>query len=392
MKKTIASILASAMLLALCLTGCGEAPATTSSAPAEPASAPQSTFVEQTGTHTVTDVMGREIEVADDIQRVVTTFNLEEYFAVTGAEGIDKLVGFSHAYWEGRRQDAWDAWTSVYPQLAEIDDVGYNDSISVEKIISLDPDLLIMSQAVNYDFIEPHLQKLQDAGIPVLFVNYHKQTPEMHKASTIALGQAFGKEDTAQQICDYYDEQMNLITEKIASIPEGTELPKVYMEFSRGINEYGSSWGKKMWGALIETCGGENVAKDFGEGNSVDVNPELVIAANPDVIIFAASPQKDMDNNVVLGYGADEAKAQEAIAAYKDRDGWANLNAVKNENMHAVYHDLSRHIFDFAGAQALAKAIHPELFEDLDPQENLKVFFERFMPVELTGTWMTSLD
>ena len=57
----------------------------------------------------------------------------------------------------------------------------------------------------------------------------------------------------------------------------------------------------------------------------------------------------------------------------------------------ALYHDLSRHIFDFAGTQFLAKQIYPELFEDINPEENLRDFFDKYMPVELDGVWTISL-
>ena len=339
----------------------------------------------------VVDVDDRTIELPADVQRVVVTFNLEEYFAVAGEEGIDKLVGFSHAYWEGRRQDAWDAYVAKFPQIADIQDVGYNDTINVEAIIALMPDVVIMSSPVNKDFIEPHLEKLAAAGIQVAFVNYHKQTVEMHRKSTEMLGKILGQEERAKTIADFYEEQMALVSDRIAQLGDDAPRPSVYMEFSRGVGEYGNTWSNKMWGALIGQCGGVNIAADLGEGNSVDIAPEQVIAANPEVIVFTASPQTDIDDNIVLGYGCDEAKALEALEAYKGREGWASLSAVQNGRMGALYHDLSRHIFDFAGAQFLAKQIQPELFADLDPQAVLAEFFEQFMPVELEGAWMVAL-
>ena len=47
--------------------------------------------------------------------------------------------------------------------------------------------------------------------------------------------------------------------------------------------------------------------------------------------------------------------------------------------------------FDFAGTQFLAKQIYPELFEDINPEENLRDFFDKYMPVELDGVWTISL-
>jgi len=46
-----------------------------------------------------------------------------------------------------------------------------------------------------------------------------------------------------------------------------------------------------MWATLNKHCGGVNIAADLSEGNSVDVAPEQVIASNPDIVIFTASPQ-----------------------------------------------------------------------------------------------------
>ena len=145
-------------------------------------------------TITVTDVADRAITIPKDIEKVVITFNIEEYLAVAGKEGVDKIVGYSHKYWEGRREDAWNTFTTAFTQLLDIPDVGYNEDISVEKIISLAPDVVIMSQAVNYDLMETELSRLADAGIQVAFVNYHKQTIDMHKKSTMLLGEIMGQE------------------------------------------------------------------------------------------------------------------------------------------------------------------------------------------------------
>lgn len=59
--------------------------------------------------------------------------------------------------------------------------------------------------------------------------------------------------------------------------------------------------------------------------------------------------------------------------------------------MGALYHDLSRHIFDVAGMQFIAKMLYPEDFADLDPQATLQEFYDRFFPVEMTGTLMVEL-
>lgn len=351
-----------------------------------------SAFAQEGGTKEVTDVLDRTITLPEDVEKVVVTFNLEEYLAVTGEEGIDKLVGFSHDYWKGRREDAWKTYVTKFPQIQELPDVGYNDTISVESIISLDPDVVLMSAPVNYDYIEPELDKFAEAGIEVAFVNYHKQTVEMHRSSTELIGEIMGKEERAKEISDFYEDQVKLIEERISGLEENAERPKVYMEYSIAPNTYGNSWADKMWGALIPQCGGINIAAGLSDGNSVEVAPEQVIASNPDLIVFTGCLVDDNNENIVVGYGADREKALERLQAYKEREGWSGLNAVKNDRMAVLYHDLSRHIFDFAGTQMLAKLCQPELFADVDPEENLRTFFEKYMPVELEGVWMVSLE
>lgn len=351
-----------------------------------------SAFAQEGGTKEVTDVLDRTITLPEDVEKVVVTFNLEEYLAVTGEEGIDKLVGFSHDYWKGRREDAWKTYVTKFPQIQELPDVGYNDTISVESIISLDPDVVLMSAPVNYDYIEPELDKFAEAGIEVAFVNYHKQTVEMHRSSTELIGEIMGQEERAKEISDFYEDQVKLIEERISGLEENAERPKVYMEYSIAPNTYGNSWADKMWGALIPQCGGINIAAGLSDGNSVEVAPEQVIASNPDLIVFTGCLVDDNNENIVVGYGADREKALERLQAYQEREGWSGLNAVKNDRMAVLYHDLSRHIFDFAGTQMLAKLCQPELFADVDPEENLCTFFEKYMPVELEGVWMVSLE
>ena len=349
----------------------------------------RATTVQTTTAQTIeiTDMKGRTVTLPSEIKRVVVTFNMEEYFAIAGEEGMDKLAGWSHRYWEGRRQDAYDAFTAIYPELADLPDVGYNEDISIESIISLQPDVVLASATgANYNALEPGFQNLSAAGIECVFFDFHKQTIETHTESILLLGKILGQEERAEEIAGFYADQMSVISDRLTDLSE-EDRPRVYMEFSMGPGQFGNTWSEQMWGALIRDCGGTNIAAGM-EGASVEIAPEQIISSNPEIILFTCSPREDVNDNVVLGYGADKDLALHNLEAYKNREGWSEIDAVKNNRIGALYHDLSRHIFDFAGAQFLAKQIHPERFEDLDPEANLATFFERYMPVELNGVWM----
>lgn len=400
MRKLWKAVAAGCMLTMLA--GCGSAQkaettaATAAVAESQQASESSTAAPEITKEIAVTDLCGRNVKLEKPAEKVVLTFNFEEYFAVTGEEGRSKIVGWARAYWEGRRQSTWDVFTEKYPELKEIPDVGYvpKNTFNVETVISLKPDLVLMAKN-DFDSVQTDLDRLEAAGIPVVFVDYHVQTQENHEKSTLLIGEVMGQKEKAQELVDYYQEQTSIVTERIAEAGADLHRPKVYVEFSEasGPETFGASYGKQMWGALAEQCAGENIAKDLVEGASSPIMPEQILAANPDIIIFAGNQFADSDVNVGLGYTSEKDLAVKNLNSYgEQRPGWSELNAVKNGNMYALYHDLSRHIFDFAGLQFFAKTIHPELFEDLDPDQTLREFHERFYPVEYTGTWFVSLE
>ncbi len=344
---------------------------------------------------TITDLMGRQVVVKQPVERVVLTFNFEEYFAVAGEAGPAKVVGWSRQYWEGRRQATWDVFIQKYPGLNDVPDIGYigKNTFNVEAVMALKPDLVLMSK---YDFENARtgLEKLEAAGLAVIFVDYHQQTLKSHQESTLLIGRALGQEERAEELAEFYRRQTAVVGERLEQAGAALKRPKTYMEFSdsAGPSVFGPSYGKLMWGGIMEQCAADNIARELVKGASAPIMPEQILAANPDLVIFAGNQFPGNDRNIGLGYTSDRGAALKSLETYGRRPGWNNLNAVKNKRMHAMYHDLSRHIFDFAGLQFIAKAAHPELFRDLDPEAGLREFHERFYLVPYSGTWFLGMD
>lgn len=338
----------------------------------------------------IEDILGRKVEIKDDVKRVALTFYFEEYFTVTGKEGVDKIVAWSKKYWHGRRQASWEAFTKTFPQLEKIEDIGYGPkkTISFEKIIAKKPDVVIFAK-IDYNYVKSNLEKLDRAGIKAVFIDFHEENMQNHINSMKILAKVFNQEKKVEKILDFYTSKFKIVQDRLAA-QKNLKRPKVYAEFSEkaGAGQIGGTWDDKMWGAFITLAGGQNIASGLVKGNSAVLNPELIIAKNPDVIIFAGNYFENSFNNIPLGYGISIEQARKNLSNYENRLGWKNINAVKNKRMYALYHDLSRHIFDFAGILFIAKAIHPELFSDIDPEAELKYFFDEFYPVKFNGTWM----
>ena len=81
----------------------------------------------------------------------------------------------------------------------------------------------------------------------------------------------------------------------------------------------------------------------------VKVNQESVISSNPDVII------------TTYGYYSENPKEQ-----VMKRDGWKDVNAVKNEHVYDVHSDLVTRTGPrlVEGVEEIAKSIYPEVFAE----------------------------
>ena len=339
---------------------------------------------------TLIDAADRVVTISKPVEKIVTTFSFEESIAVDGEDIFEKIVGWNRDYWEGRRQWIWDAYVKAFPEMDDIPDVGYpsKGTFNVEKVITLDPDVVITS-TVELKHAETAVTQLEQAGIPTVFVDYHSETIEMHRASTLTLGYVFDERERAQEIVEFYTEQVNKMYSRLEEIDE--PKPTVYVECGyTGPSEYSNTYGDFMWGALIESCGGINIAEGVVE-KSGPINPEYLLDADPDVIIITGSYWPANPGSMRLGYYADREESRELLLAFTERPGWDTLNAVNENRVYSVQHGLSRHIYDFVAVQYFAKCMYPGEFEDIDPEDGWKEFHERFLPVDYSGVWMLSL-
>jgi iron complex transport system substrate-binding protein len=339
---------------------------------------------------TVIDLADRVTTIDKPVERIVVTFNYEELFAVGGRDVIDKIVGWDR-YWPKWRPSLWEKYTTAIPKLKDVADVGSpGKTFSVENVITLEPDIVIVS-VQNFENAEDNLEKVERAGIPVVCINYYdaetiEETGERFTKSSLLLGEILGKEERAQELVEWYHEERNKVLSHIEEM-KSKPKQKVYLEIC--CNKW-HSYGRWRNGLVIEQLGGIHIAGEIIPGTSGEISPEYVLTSNPDVIIETARAQ----DPVPLGYYAtNREELRESLRTFCDRPGWDTLNAIKNQRVWCYHHVLTHgHMFDVISIQVIAKALYPELFKDLDPEETFKEFHERFLPVDYTGIWMISLS
>lgn len=337
------------------------------------------------------DVLGRTVTLHEPAQRVVLGFYFEDFIAITGPGAMDRVVGLSLTPWKDWRPKQYEAYLEAIPSIADLPDVGdtENGTFSIEKVIALKPDLVVLA-AWSYNALGENVQQFEQAGIPVVVLDYNAQTLEKHIASTLALGKLMGSEERAEELAALYKASYDDTMARVEKA--GPSDKKVYVELAqKGPDTIGNSYGNGMWGKVIENVGGHNIAKGQVE-NWGPLNPEYVIAQQPDIILLAGSEWVGRDQAVLVGFGADPELAKERMAAYLNRSGWADLPAVKDGNVHAIYHGGARTLSDFIYLRYIAKLVHPEAFQGVDSAGEIRAYYEKWMPIDADGVYVLPLD
>lgn len=341
---------------------------------------------------TITDVMGREVSLNLPADRVFLGFYYPDYLAVGGKESFDKVVGFSREVWEGWTPAQWDMYRAAMPQLETLPDVGEIEAgtFSVEKLLELNPEVAVLAEW-QYLALGPDADRIEDAGIKLVIVDYNAETLERHRASTEIFGEITGQPERAAELIDLYEGSVKSVQDRIAAA--GREKPSFYVEFgNKGPAEYSVTFNKNMWGALSDLAGADNIAKPYIEWWGT-MNPEQVLASKPEVIILTGRETELKKNKeaLVMGVGIERAEAARRLDGFTKRPGWSELPAVQNGRVFGLYHGASRTLADYTMVQFMAKALYPDLFEDLDPEAEYIAYHKKYLPIVPEGTFTLTM-
>lgn len=349
-------------------------------------------------TVTITDVTGRKVEVETPVDAVI----LGEGRLIYAVAALDTDNPFERVV--GWRDDLLKADPETYAEYRvkypAIDDIptfgGLKDgTFDIEQAITLDPDVIIMNLEAKGATEDAGLdEKLSRVGIPLVYVDFREAPIKNTEPSIRILGELFGLEDRAEAFIAFRKEQIELVTDRLAEA--APEKPVVFLERAAGFSEECCmSFGSENFGRMVEMAGGINMAADIIPGTFGTVNPEQVVASNPDqVIVTGANWEAYVPNGpwVGLGPSANLEKARDKLAALMDRPAYTGVAAVENGNVHAVWHQFYNSPYQFVVIQQMAKWLHPDLFEDLDPAATFRALHEQFLPVEYQPGYFVSLS
>lgn len=341
-------------------------------------------------TVTIVDTEGRTVEVPAQPERVLLGFYFEDFYAIVGDTAFDRVVAISRATWADWRASQWDAYVAVAPRIADLVDVGEVEAgtFNIEAALAARPDVAIFAKW-QYTALGDAIDKMEAAGIPVVVADFNAQTVEMHEASALLIGKLMNTEDRARRLVDEYKTAVADVVARVASA--GGQNKPVYVELgNKGPDTVGNSYGVGMWGGVIEMAGGDNIAAGKVEAWG-PLSPEYVLSRNPEIVILAGSAWRNRPTAVLMGFGVKGETTRSRMRPYTARPGWASLDAVRNGEVHAVYHGGTRTLYDYTFLQYIAKQLHPQAFADVDPEANHRRFYEQYLPVDADGVFMLGL-
>lgn len=347
----------------------------------------------------VTDVTGREIEVNVPVERVILGEGRQVYLvaALDAEDPFKRIVGWREDFSQAG-PDNYAAYLEKFPRMAEIPTFGgFKDgTFDVEQAVSLKPDVILMnieSKQATED--AKYIEKLASAGIPLVYVDFRERPFINTEPSMRLFGKLFGKEERAEEFIAFRAAEIARVTDVIEKAKPAR--PKVFIERAGGYSEdCCMSFGDDNFGKFVEMAGGDNIAMDIIPGTFGTLNPEQIIASNPDQIIVTGGWWEAYVPGgawVGVGPGRDEAEALRKLKALTERPALTGVKAVENGQVHAIWHQFYNSPYQFVAIQQMAKWLHPDLFADLDPEATFRVLHEKFLPVAYRpGHWVSLTD
>ncbi|MDK4331506.1 ABC transporter substrate-binding protein [Corynebacterium accolens] len=348
----------------------------------------------------ITDILGREVEVPKDVDRVL--MGGQRMLYTTAILNKEKPLQGIVAWPDDLEQNDPGTYKKYEQKFSEIEDIEqtgevYDGSMSVEQALNSRPDVFIVS-ASSFEAAQDAgiVDGLEKAGIPTVTVDYFTDPVKNTAPSVRLLGKVLGHEKEAEEYAEFYESKVNMVQERLEKA-KAAPTP-TFLWRAPGYFDCCSTFAKSNLAQIVNAAGGENVGDDMIDAKQGQVSPEALAEKAPDVIIATgadwtgAKQQPKKNGFVPLGY--DESTEQAAKDFQRVVDGQPvlkEMRAVKHKRAYAAWHHFYDSPYNYLAIEWFAKAMHPDLFSDVDPQADLEELHGKFLPVEASGTFWTGL-
>ena len=355
-------------IAAVSLTACAGGAGTQETAETQEASAAETQEVsvvgDTAGSYTVTDVRGEKITFDAEPQRVVTVEKPlpSIYYAIEGA--TDNIVGCNPSSIKAYEESVL---RFMYPQLgnAATDWCNTDSTVNLEELLKLQPDVVFI-----YSTDEQEIEKMESAGLKV--VALRSAELDSVKENLQIMAAVCQEEERGEELVRLIDEQIAEVTSRLDGVAE-EDKPSV-IEFYSDMNVSVSKYDHWMI-----PSGAHNPASGL-TGQMTEVDMEQILLWNPEIIY--------------IGNHSDLMPSDLLENKQEGRD-WSVVSAVANKQVYKI--PIGAYRWDPAGVETplmvkwAAKIQYPEIFADMDMEQEVKDFFEIVYQYELTDEQVSEI-
>jgi iron complex transport system substrate-binding protein len=297
------------------------------------------------GTITIVDGKGQSVEVPVPVERIVSISSRASEIICALGDG-DKIVG----------RDSYSFFPPSIENVTVVAESSYKPNI--ELIHKLKPDLAIADSMLSND----DRKKIESAEIPVIIETTWDSTtvatPVRH------IGAILDRADRAEEIISFIEKYQEIVRERTVGLTE-EDKPEVFFEWSR---PYYSMGNGTLFHNLTVAAGGINIVADEPVKYPT-VDPVWLVEIDPDIIIrYDYSTEKG-------NLSANMEKTRDEILC---RPELADLKAIKDGRVFILGNPVASGIRSVVGDLYLARWLHPDLFQDIDPEAVHRELLDKF--------------
>lgn len=377
-KKLLSLLLAAAMLLSLC--ACASTDEAPTEAPTDaPTDAPTEAPTEAPSAEvTLTDMIGRTLTLVPDSYRRVVCIGAGALRMYSYVGDVSLLCGV-----EDIDNDTLDERPKMFDAVARPYVLAYGDvfrtlpscgvggpnaqTAEAEKILACEPDIVIS----EYEDVEKADALQQQLGVPVVTLRTGPDGvfDDAFLQSMELLGKVFGREERAQALLAYLDDQVSELASRTALVTT-QERPAVYI---CGLGNWGTT-NHLMTAqnyATFNVANVRNVVTDLGKDGiqAIEAEKFAALGDETDIMILDAAAVK----NIAPLYREDPTMFDTCKAW---QDGEVYLEMAYN----AYY---TNYEIALINAWFIAKTVYPELFADINMTEKTNEITQEFLGQEL---------
>lgn len=279
---------------------------------------------------------------------------------------------------------------SRFERNGRIPEVGKQtpESVSLEGILSLAPDLVVASDYMAAQGDGSSLvTRLARVGVPVVIGDAANNSVQLAATGPLATlhrylrmwGDILDAQDRATAFAEFVDARLARLAQRL----EGVTPVVTYLEVQSTLDDCCWAAGQRVWGELLALAGGQTLpgvrAPWFQK-----LQPDALMTAAHEVYIASGGAWVS-GGRPPIGPGLAPDAGRAALRRLASRPGFANLPSVRQHRVHGIWTGLiTMAPLNLLFVEIAAKWLHPDRLAGLDPSQTLADInrWFRFAPVD----------